>query len=101
MHKHTQFIMQLFTLYTDSDRKQVFVEEYPETGSIFLLEEFKPTARWVISFKAWDVENAISSVFLSLPSHGNAAVASLGKNRKLHCLERKHKSGVSGYEEAA
>lgn len=45
MHKHTQFIMQLFTLYTDSDRKQVFVEEYPETGSVFLLEEFKPTAR--------------------------------------------------------
>lgn len=36
VHEH---FMQLFTLCTDSDRKQVFEQECPETGSIFFLEE--------------------------------------------------------------
>lgn len=47
------------------------------------------------------MENAIASILLSLPSNGNAAVTSLGKKTTLHCLERKCKPGVSGFEEAA
>lgn len=39
MHTVHEHFMQLFTQYTDSDRKQVFEQEYPETGSIFFLEE--------------------------------------------------------------
>lgn len=38
-HTVHEYFMQLFTLHTGSDKKQVLEQEYPETGSIFFLEE--------------------------------------------------------------